>query len=190
MPLALVTGPRLHLGPAAATLARAGLNVVTWETPAPPPAAPHPQGRLFPGLLGESNAGTGPDGPFDCYVQLPCRGAAPGPAAELVCRIDTLAAVAPRLSPTASVLFGVEESTVRGGPHFPSADPRSGPVVAADLLVAVALALLEDLGRPAASVAVLSVGDLCRPAPAFARIDPVVGATQWEMPTPPLVSAP
>lgn len=27
-------------------------------------------------------------------------------------------------------------------------------------------------------------------APAFTRIDPVVGATQWEMPTPPLVSAP
>jgi hypothetical protein len=54
----------------------------------------------------------------------------------------------------------------------------------------VAIALLEDLGRPAARVAVLSVEDLWRPAPAFTRLDPVIGATQWETPTPPLVSAP
>ena len=54
----------------------------------------------------------------------------------------------------------------------------------------MALALLEDLGRPTARVTVLSVAALCRPAPAFTRIDPVVGATQWEIPTPPLVSAP
>jgi hypothetical protein len=108
-----------------------------------------------------------PSGPFDCYVQLPC-----APAEELTCRVDNLAAVAAYLRPDASVLLGVE-----GGP-------------APDLLAAMALALLEELGRPAARVAVLSVAALCRPAPAFTRLDPVVGATQWEMPTPPLVSAP
>lgn len=153
MALALVTGSRPYLRPAATALARTGFNVVTWETAAPSP----------------------PGGPFDCYVQLPC-------ADGLVGRIDTLAAVAGRLGPNVSVLLGVEDAE-------PGADPRPG-TTAPDLLEAMALALLEDLGRPAARVAVLSVGDLCRPAPAFTRIDPVVGATQWEMPTPPLVSAP
>lgn len=154
MPLALVTGSRPHVGPTATALARTGFNVVTWETPASPPP---------------------PGGPFDCYVQLPC-------AEGLVCRIDTLAAVAARLGPNAFVLLGVEVTD-------PSAAPQPG-ALAPDLLAAVALALLEDLGHPTARVAVLSVADLCRPAPAFTRIDPVVGATQWEMPTPPLVSAP
>jgi hypothetical protein len=154
MPLALVTGSRPHLGPTATALARTGFNVVTWETPASPP----PSG-----------------GPFDCYVQLPC-------AEGLVCRMDTLAAVAALLGPNASVLLGVEDTD-------PSATPRPG-ALAPDLLAAVASVLLEDLGRPTTRVAVLSVGDLCQPAPAFTRIDPVVGATQWEMPTPPLVSAP
>lgn len=154
MALALVTGSHPYLRPAATALARTGFNVVTWETPASPPP---------------------PDGPFDCYVQLPC-------ADGLVCRIDTLAAVARRLGPDASVLLGVEDVD-------PGARPQRG-AAAPDLLEAMALALLEDLGRPATRVAVLSVGDLCRPAPAFTRIDPVVGATQWEMPTPPLVSAP
>ena len=155
MPLALVTGSRPHLGPTAIALTRTGFNVVTWEKPASPPPA---------------------GGPFDCYVQLPC-------AAGLVCRMDTLAAVAARLGPNASVLLGVEDTD-------PAATGQPGGRLAPDLLAAVALALLEDLGRPATRVAVLSVGDLCRPAPAFTRIDPVVGATQWEMPTPPLVSAP
>ena len=153
MPLALVTGSRPHLGPTATALARTGFNVVTWEPASPPPA----------------------DGPFDCYVQLPC-------ADGLMCRIDTLAAVAVRLGPNASVLLGVEDS-----------DPGAGSLrgtTAPDLLEAMALALLEDLGRPAARVTVLSVVDLCRPAPAFTRIDPVIGATQWEIPTPPLVAAP
>ena len=149
MPLALITGPRLHLNPAATALARTGFSVVTVETPAPTAL---------------------PDGPFDCYVQLPC-----AEAGSLMCRVDALAAVATHLRPNASVLLGVE-------------DPEGG--LAPDLLAAVALALLEDLGHPAARVAVLSVEALCRPAPAFARIDPVVGATQWEIPTPPLVSAP
>jgi hypothetical protein len=97
-------------------------------------------------------------------------------------RVDRLAAVAAHLRPNASVLLGVED-----------ADPGAGPqpgALAPDLLAAVALALLEDLGRPRTRVAVLSVAALCRPAPAFTRIDPVVGATQWDMPTPPLVSAP
>jgi len=115
----------------------------------------------------KSNAGFPPEGPFDCYVQLPCAtGRADrlsGP--DLVCRIDALAAVAGRLGPDASVILGVDGT--------------------ADLLAAVALALLEDLGRPATRVAVLPVADLCPPAaPA------PVGAPQWEMPTPPLVSAP
>ena len=154
MALALVTGSRPYLRPAATALARTGFNVVTWEPLAsPPPAA----------------------GPFDCYLQLPC-------ADGLVCRIDTLAAVAGRLGPDASVLLGVEDVQ-------PGARSQRG-ATAPDLLEAMALALLEDLGRPAARVAVVSVGDLCRPAPAFTRIDPVLGATQWEMPTPPLVSAP
>ena len=104
---------------------------------------------------------------FDCYVQLPCdRGAA---AQDLVCRIDELAAVAGWLGPAASVLFAVDESDQ-------AADPRPR-ALAPDLLAAVALALLEDLGRSTARVAVLGVDDLCR--------DP-----QWEIPTPPLVSAP
>jgi hypothetical protein len=166
MPLALVTGPQEHLGPAAATLGRAGFNVVTWDTAAPPPL---------------------PGDPFDCYVQLPCaeattagsgisaRGAGQigtadrRPPEDLVCRIDRLAAVASRLGPNASVLIGVEEADL-------SAAPQPG-ALAPDLLAAVALALLEDLGRPAARVAVLPVADLCRPV-------------QWEMPTPPRVSAP
>jgi hypothetical protein len=175
MPLALVTGLRPHLGATATALARTGFNVTTWEAP---PALQPP-----------------PGGPFDCYVQLPCSEASPpssgsaqrrrpraAPGNELMCRIDTLAAVVAHLRPNASVLLGVEDSD-------PVAGPQPG-ALAPDLLVAVALALLEDLGRPAARVAVLPVGDLCRPAPAFTRIDPVVGATQWEMPTPPLVSAP
>lgn len=153
MALALITGSRPYLRPAATALARTGFNVVTWETPTSPPP---------------------PGGPFDCYVQLPG-------ADGLVCRLDRLAAVAGRLGPNASVLLGVEDAD--------PARPQQG-ATAPDLLEAMALALLEDLGRPAARVAVLSVGDLCRPAPAFTRIDPVVGATQWEMPTPPLVSAP
>ena len=154
MALALVAGSRPYLRPAATALARTGFNVVTWEPPASPPP---------------------PGGPFDCYLQLPC-------ADGLVCRIDTLAAVAGRLGPDASVLLGVEDVQ-------PGARSQRG-ATAPDLLEAMALALLEDLGRPAARVAVVSVGDLCRPAPAFTRIDPVLGATQWEMPTPPLVSAP
>lgn len=154
MALALVTGSRPYLRPAATALARTGFNVVTWETPASPPP---------------------PGGPFDCYLQLPC-------ADGLVGRIDTLAAVAGRLGPDASVLLGVEDV------HPGARSQRAA--TAPDLLEAMALALLEDLGRPAARVAVVSVGDLCRPAPAFTRIDPVLGATQWEMPTPPLVSAP
>ncbi len=154
MALALVTGSRPYLRPAATALARTGFNVVTWEPPASPPP---------------------PGGPFDCYLQLPC-------ADGLVCRIDTLAAVAGRLGPDASVLLGVEDVQ-------PGARSQRG-ATAPDLLEAMALALLEDLGRPAPRVAVVSVGDLCRPAPAFTRIDPVLGATQWEMPTPPLVSAP
>ena len=153
MALALVTGSRPYLRPAATALARTGFNVVTWETPAPTPSG----------------------GPFDCYVQLPC-------ADGLVCRIDMLAAVAGRLGPDASVLLGVEDVD-------PGARSQRG-AMAPDLLEAMALALLEDLGRPSTRVAVMSVSDLCRPAPAFTRIDPVVGATQWEMPTPPLVSAP
>jgi len=165
MRLALVTGPPEQVGAAGAALDRAGFDVVGWETATPPPRH---------------------GGPFDCYVQLPCGGAETGGGAgtgsrraveELVCRIDALAAVAGRLGPTASILLGVNESG-------PSDDPGSG-TLAPDLLAAVALALLEDLGRPAARVAVLPVADLCRPW-AQARLDDV----QWEMPTPPLVSAP
>jgi hypothetical protein len=176
MPFALVTGMRPHLAPAATALARTGFTVTTWESSAAQPP---------------------PSGPFDCYVQLPCAAAAAasrrsGPglrrsqgaagADELMCRIDTLAAVVTYLRPNASVLLGVEDADPRAG-HQPGA-------LAPDLLVAVALALLEDLGRSGARVAVLSVEALCQAAPAFARIDPVVGATQWEIPTPPLVSAP
>ena len=156
MPLALVTGPRLHLNSAATALARTGFSVVTVETPVPTAL---------------------PEGPFDCYLQLPC-----AQARSLMGRVDSLAAVATYLRPNASVLLGVEDTD-------PATAPPAG-ALAPDLLAAVALALLEDLGRPTARVAVLSVESLCRPAPAFARIDPVVGATQWETPTPPLVSAP
>ena len=59
---------------------------------------------------------------------------------------------------------------------------------AGDLLATVALAVLEDLGRWASRIAVMSVSDLCRP-PEEGGIA-VIPALQWEMPTPPLVSAP
>jgi len=156
MPIALVTGLRHLLAPAATALARTGFSVTTWESSASEPP---------------------PGGPFDCYVQLP--GAA---VDELTCRIDALAAVAPHLRPEASVLLGMEDADAEAG--------RERRRLAPDLVAAMALALLEELGRPAARVAVLSVAALCRPAPAFTRLDPVVGATQWEIPTPPLVSAP
>ena len=164
VPLALVTGTREHLGAAAAALGRTGFAVTTWE----------------------SNAGAEPAGPFDCYLQLPCGPADPGgggrvAAPDLVGRIDALAAVAGRLGPDASVLLGVEDAE-------PSATP-SRASLASDLLAAVALALLEDLGRPTVRVTVLPVADLCR-----AGGDEAGGAArrmgQWEMPTPPLVSAP
>jgi hypothetical protein len=148
VPLALITGLPGQLGSAGAALDRAGYDVVTWDTSAA--TAPPPAGPMF-----------------DCYVQLPCdQGAA---AQDLAWRIEALAAVARRLGPAASVLFAVGESD-------PPADPRTRGL-APDLLAAVALVLLEDLGRPTARVAVLPVEALCR-------------APQWEMPTPPLVPAP
>ena len=149
VPLALLSGQTAQLGSAGAALGRAGFDVVTWDTTeaTPPPVT---------------------DATFDCYVQLPCnRGAT---AQALDCRIDELAAVAGRLGPTASVLFAVDESDQA------AAAPWSR-TLAPDLLAAVALALLEDLGRSTAGVAVLGVDDLCR-------------VPQWEIPTPPLVSAP
>jgi len=173
MPLALVTGPPDLLRSAGAALGRAGFDVVSGEAP-PLPAA----------------------GPFDCYVQLPCTAGAPvAPgrvaAPDLVCRIDALAAVAGRLRPDASVILGVDEP---GGlsPGLPAAgsptagSPTGASPAGADLLAAVALALLEDLGRSATRLAVLPVAELCRP-PAEAG---GAGPAQWEMPTPPLVSAP
>jgi hypothetical protein len=157
-PLALVTGRREQLGAAGAALGRTGFDVTSWEEVTNPLPLP--------------------DGPFDCYVQLPCGRTGPPAraAADLVCRVDALAAVAGRLRPMASVLLGVEE-----------VEPSTAPerVLAPDLLAAVALALLEDLGRPEARVAVLSVADLCR-----ALVELPVGGDQWEIPTPPLVSAP
>jgi len=159
MPTALLTGTRPNLGAAAATLGRAGFDVLTW--PVGSPAVPA-------------------DGPFDCYVQLPC--AAGEGSDALICRIDTLAAVADRLGPNASILLAVDEPE-------PPAAPRPG-TLAPDLLAAVALALLEDIGRPATRLAVVPVTSLCRPAAEPAPLDSLVGAGQWEMPTPPLVSAP
>src|SRR4029453_672492 len=50
-----------------------------------------------------------------------------------------------------------------------------------DLLAAVALALLEDLGRPTSRLGVV-------PLATFARI--TLDLTQWEMPTPPPAPAP
>lgn len=135
MPRALVTGTGPYLGPAAATLDRAGFEVTTWEVGAPPP------GQV----------------PVDCYVQLPCGGR----AGDLICRTDTLAAMAGRLRPNASVLLAVDE-------------PDSG------LLAAVATVLLEELGRPASRLAVVPLS----------TFEAVVDLTQWEIPTPPLVSAP
>jgi hypothetical protein len=145
MPLALVTGTRLHLGPAATTLGRSGFEVITWEAGDPPP------GR----------------GAVECYLQLPCGGA----ATDLICRTDTLAAVAGRLRPNASVLLAVGE---------PDSQPTT---LASDLLASVALAVLEDLGRPATRLTVV-------PLAAFVPVDALLDLTQWEMPTPPLVSAP
>ena len=178
VPLALVTGTPPHLGPAAAALGRAGFDVVAWQTPA--------------------DAGACTAGPFDCYLQLPCGPMGPdgigrGVAPELVCRIDGLAAVAGRLQPNASVLLGIDDDEPSGdllpGDHPVSGNPVvAGEQPAGDLFAAVALALLEDLGRPAARIAVLSVADLCRPPEEGAAVVPA--AVQWETPTPPRVSAP
>lgn len=192
MPLALVTGTRLYLGPAAATLGRAGFEVTTWEA---------------------GTAGT-PSGPFDCYVQLPCALTAPplpppvgadggcqaprpGRRAtdDLVCRADALAAVADRLKPNASILLAVDEPD-----SSDSSDAQRRPL-APDLLAAVALALLEDLDRPTSRLAVVPLAALATRAPATtqhgapvaapqAPVDALLDLTQWEMPTPPLVSAP
>jgi hypothetical protein len=151
------------------------LALVTGSRPLLRPTATALARTGFGVVTWESPASPPPGGPFDCYVQLPGAGG-------LVGRIDALAAVAPRLGPDASVLLGVDDIDPGTGPRRGGAAP--------DLLEAMALALLADLGRPAARVTVLSVGVLCRPAPDFTRIDPLVGATQWEMPTPPLVSAP
>jgi hypothetical protein len=153
---ALVTGSPDRLGAAAATLGRAGFEVVVSPTAS---------------------------GPFDCYVQLPCGPTEPVgriPAPDLVCRIDALAAVAGRLQPNASIILGVDDGEASG----PSEPVRAG----GDLLAAVALALLEDVGRPAARIAVLPVSDLCRPAEEGGAA--VIRLAQWEIPTPPLVSAP
>ena len=157
VPLALVTGPMDHVGSAGAALGRAGFDVMSWEV-ATPPAPAGPNRRSFAGIQRKSNAGSGPDRPLDCYVQLPCRtgdvgGSAQTAGSDLLDRIDALAAVAARLGPTASVLLGVDETD-----PAPVGTGRLAP----DLLAAVALALLEDLGRPAARVAVLPVADLCR----------------------------
>ena len=115
--------------------------MITWEVGAPPPDR----------------------GPVDCYLQLPCAGA----ATDLICRTDTLAAVAGRLRPNASIFLAIDERAT-----LPS-----------DLLASVALALLDDLGRPAARLAVV-------PLSAFVPVDALLDLRQWEMPTPPLVSAP
>ena len=105
--------------------------------------------------------------------------------------MDTLAAVAGRLAPTASVLLGVDEAGPSGA--------DSGHGLAPDLLAAVAVALLEDLGRPTTRVAAVPMAQLCRPAgaqtvtggtPGAAAAGALPGAAQWEIPTPPLVSAP
>jgi len=144
-------------------------------------------GRVRPSWAGRRRPrrrGTAAPSPATCSCPAPERrpGVAPGRAPRRASRSSCagstrLAAVAGRSGPTASILLGVNESG-------PSDDPGSG-TLATDLLAAVALALLEDLGRPAARVAVLPVADLCRPW-AQARLDDL----QWEMPTPPLVSAP
>jgi hypothetical protein len=165
MPLALVTGTPEHLGAAATAVGRAGFEVVVWQT--------------------TEDAGENPAVLFDCYVQLPCGSTITGgrgriAAPDLVCRIDTLAAVACRLRPNASIILGVEDGDGSGLPLPATA--------AGDLLATVALAVLEDLGRWASRIAVMSVSDLCRP-PEEGGIA-VIPALQWEMPTPPLVSAP
>lgn len=165
MPVALLTGTPHHLGPAAATVGRAGFDVMTWT----------------------AESSTAPAaGPFDCYVQLPCAGdGSPGHRAadDLVCRIDTLAAVAERLQPNASIVLAVDEADLSAGPQAGGLAP--------DLLAAVALALLEDLGRPTARLAVLPVAEMCRRASTPAALGALVAAgSQCEMPTPPLVSAP
>jgi hypothetical protein len=167
MPLALLTGsiPE-HLAATAAAVGRAGFEVVVWQAP--------------------DDADESPADLFDCYVQLPCGPTVPGPlgrmtaARDLVGRIDTLAAVCGRLRPNASIILGVEDGDGSG--------PAGPATAASDLLAAVALVVLDDLGRSAARIAVLSVVDLCR-APEEGGVA-VIRAVQWEMPTPPLVSAP
>ena len=147
MPLALVTGSGRTLGSAGAALGRAGFDVVTWDVAA---TAPPPL----------------PGGPFDCYVQLPCAGrTGPGP------RLPHRRAGRRGRAPRAGRLRPARRGRGRSAPPIPGPAP-----LAPDLLAAVALALLEDLGRldgPGGR----SAGRGPLPAGAgLARIDPVIGS--------------
>lgn len=100
------------------------------------------------------SASPGPMPPMesvDCYVQMPWQQeptAAGWSQESLVARLDVLAAVASHLSPRATVLLGVEES-----------DPaRFSP--SEELLAALALVVLADLGRADARVVALPAGQL------------------------------
>jgi len=94
-----------------------------------------------------------PAPPVDCYLQLPATGR---PGRDLPTRLDTLVAVAAHLDRRATVLLALD-------------DNDAGRVaVSAELLVALALVVLEDYGRPDARVAVLTLADLYEPALALA----------------------
>lgn len=87
-----------------------------------------------------------------CYVQLPwsAEGARPDVLRDgLAGRLDLLAAIAPCLSPRATVLLGLAEEAPEG----------SG--ASAELLQAIAMVLLEDMGCQARVVA-LPADALCR----------------------------
>jgi hypothetical protein len=90
---------------------------------------------------------------LQCYLQLPATGRA---GRDLAARLDTLVAVAAHLDRRATVLLVVDDSD--GG--------RAGG--STELLVALALVVLEDYGRADARVAVLALTELYEPAFALA----------------------
>jgi hypothetical protein len=90
---------------------------------------------------------------LQCYLQLPATTRA---GRDLAARLDTLVAVAAHLDRRATVLLVVDDSDAG----------RAG--VSAELLVALALVVLEDYGRADARVAVLALTELYESALALA----------------------
>lgn len=132
MSIALLTGEAMETAEVTAGFERHGFEVHV--------AAPWGSNRL-------------PAGGIDCYVQLPGGTVPAAPALGrngLVGRLDLLALMARRLSPTATVILAVDDSE-------PSQTGGSN-----DLLAALAMVVLEEAGREKVRVVVLPATEVSR----------------------------